>query len=100
MIRIVRPIVSASVSAGISAAAITVEVVAIEEVVVHDNPPAEPVGSPSPAAPSQTAEIASNRNSVAVGEPEFGVVERRVVTIRGRSPNILRIVRRHVHYLG
>ncbi len=65
----------------------------------------EPVTSPTPAAPSQTAEKSSNIDSrakpITESVADVQVIPRRIIATVGRwSPDVLRIVIRHVHLFG
>ena len=77
------------------------EAIAMEEIVVHIDRVAEPIRPPTPAAPSQAPEEASNVNTRS--EPEsktdVRVVKRRIVAIDGRSPHVCGIVERHINHL-
>jgi len=78
-----------------------IETIAMEKIVVRIDRVAEPTWTPAPTAPSKAAEEASDVNTRA--EPEskadFRVIERRIITISGRSPDVCGIVDRHINHL-
>src|ERR1051326_8789242 len=80
------------------AGAVAMEPVTIEEDIVHKDPAAEPVGTPAPSAPAESAEVTADANSIAEGESEFRIIQRRVIAINRRTPDIRGIVHRHVHH--
>src|ERR1700677_1825743 len=91
---VVRP--SAEANASIS----TAEAIAVEESGVDEKAAAKPVRSPSPTAPTTpTAEEQSNIDPGPISETERRVIKSRIISVRGRSPNIHRIVLRHIDHL-
>src|SRR5262249_30536443 len=74
--------------------------VMVEEESVHEYGSTKPVRTPSPAAPAEAAVEATDIDSRSPSKSEaHRIVERRIVTERGRSPNVLRIVRGYIDHL-
>ena len=73
--------------------------VMVEEEAVYENRPAEPIRPPAPTTPSQSAEESTNVDPRPESKSNSWIVERRVVAIDWRSPNVFWIVRRHINHL-
>ena len=78
------------------------ETVTIEKGTILKDRAIEPVRSPAPTTPPKAAEKASDVNATAESESiaEIRVIPRGIVTVGGRSPDILGIVVRDVDHLG
>src|SRR5215472_8842150 len=78
--------------------------VTVEEGVVDEHAVAEPVRAPpptgtTPAPATPAAEPEPDVNSRPESKAERGIVQRRVITPGRRSPNVLRVICRHVNDL-
>src|SRR5262249_6599427 len=93
--RIVRP--WRPIERGCSA----VKSIVMEEVVVDDDCTPKPVRAPAPTTPAVPATKTEHEvNGRHPAKSEYGIVERRVITPRRRSPDVRRVVHRHVDYVG
>jgi hypothetical protein len=76
---------------------VTVKSMAVEEAVVNEHYTAEPVRAPAPAVPAAPeAEVNTRSPSKSICR----VVQRRVGAPRRRTPDIGRVISRHIDYIG
>lgn len=83
------------------AAETVVESIAREEGIIDKHRAAEPVRTPSPAAPTSPAiETETEVEAPSKAKSESWIIERGVEAVNRRSPNIEGIIRRHIDNLG
>ena len=77
-----------------------VESEAREEGVIDKHRAAEPVRAPSPNAPAApAAETEAEVEAASKAESESGIIERGIIAVDRRTPNVEGIVVRHIDYL-
>jgi hypothetical protein len=76
------------------------ESIATEEVIIDEHGMAEPARTPSPTAPtSPPVETEAEVEAASEAEAESGVIERGIIAVNRRSPDVDGIIGRHIYHL-